>query len=78
MVGQNARGHWVVQDLRSARGGLFVDRVSALRYVRSEGGGRRQLTVMVSGAFELDMGKTPEGSTPRPLPAVQAAHRDVA
>lgn len=78
MVGQNARGQWVVQELRGARGGLFVDRLSALRYVRSEGGDRRQLAVMVSGVFDLDVSKAPEGPATRPLPAAQTAQRDVA
>lgn len=36
MVGQDSHGNWVVQDQSGTRGGLFVDRLDALRYVRAE------------------------------------------
>ena len=36
MVGQDCRGNWVVQDQSGERGGLFVSRDAALRYVRDE------------------------------------------
>ena len=55
MIGRDGGGNWVVRDLSGVRGGLFVDRASALRYVGSEGGNCRQVVVMVSGDFELDM-----------------------
>jgi hypothetical protein len=54
MVGQDRKGNWVVQDQKGARGGLFVSREAALRYVRSENGFQPQAVVMVSGGFELD------------------------
>jgi len=57
MMGQDSRGNWVVQDQSGARGGLFVDRAEALRYVRSENGSRPQAVVMVSGVLELDMSR---------------------
>ena len=57
MMGQDSRGNWVVQDQSAARGGLFVDRAEALRYVRSENGSRPQAVVMVSGVLELDMSR---------------------
>jgi hypothetical protein len=56
MVGQDAKGNWVVQDQKGMRGGLFVNREAALRYVRSENGFKPQAVVMVSGGFELEMG----------------------
>jgi hypothetical protein len=56
MVGQNSRGNWVVRDQSGLRGGLFVGRAEALRYVRFESGDRLTAIVMVSGAFELDTG----------------------
>lgn len=55
MIGQNSRGQWVVQDLSGLRGGLFVDRAQALRYIRFENGNRPHAFVAISGAFELDM-----------------------
>jgi len=54
MVGQNSRGNWVVRDQSGLRGGLFVGRAEALRYVRFESGDHRSAIVMVSGDFELD------------------------
>jgi hypothetical protein len=55
MIGQDSRGNWVVQELNGTRGGLFVDRTQALRFVRSETEHRPQLVVMISGILELDM-----------------------
>ena len=57
MVGQDTRGNWVVQDQKGMRGGLFVNREAALRYVRSENGFKPQAVVMVSGGIELDMNR---------------------
>lgn len=42
VVGQDRRGYWVVQDQQGIRGGLFVNRDAALRFVRSENGYRPQ------------------------------------
>jgi hypothetical protein len=57
MVGQDRRGNWVVQEQKGMRGGLFVNREAALRYVRSENGFKPQAIVMVSGDFELDVNR---------------------
>jgi hypothetical protein len=56
-VGRDSHGNWVVQDPRGIRGGLFVDRDQALRFVRAENGNRPQEFVMVGGVLELDMSK---------------------
>jgi hypothetical protein len=56
-IGKNGRGNWVVQDQRGARGGLFVERVDALRFALFENGNRPQAVVMVPGIFELDLGR---------------------
>jgi hypothetical protein len=32
LIGKNSRGNWVVQDERGLCGGLFVDRVEALKF----------------------------------------------
>ena len=42
MMGQDQQGNWVVQEQNGVRGGLFVDRDAALRYVRSENGVERR------------------------------------
>jgi hypothetical protein len=59
MIGQDGRGNWVVQDQSGVRGGLFVDRAEALRYVRFENGNRPQAVVTVSGVLELDLARKP-------------------
>ncbi len=55
MVGQDRHGNWVVRDQSGTRGGLFVDRLNALCYVRSENANCDQVYVAVSGTFELEM-----------------------
>jgi hypothetical protein len=55
MIGQDCRGNWVVQDQNGVRGGLFVDRTEALRYVRLENGNQPGTVVAVSGVLELDL-----------------------
>lgn len=59
MIGQDRRGNWVVRDQKGIRGGLFVNREAALRFVRSENADRPQGVIMVSGGIELDMGGHP-------------------
>ena len=58
-VGRNSRGHWVVQDQSGLRGGLFVDRVEALKFAMFETGNRPQAVIMVPGIFELDLSGKP-------------------
>jgi hypothetical protein len=60
MIGRDRRGNWVVQDQKGVRGGLFVDRAAALRFVRFENGDRPQAVVMVSDGLELDLNHKPE------------------
>jgi len=55
VVGQDSRGNWVARDQSGTRGGLFVDRTQALRYVRSENEDRMQIVVIAAGPVELDM-----------------------
>ena len=55
MIGKNSRGNWVVQDQRGKCGGLFVDRVKALRFALFENGNNPQAVVMVPGVIELNM-----------------------
>jgi hypothetical protein len=57
MIGQDRGGNWVVRDQDGIRGGLFIIRDAAFRFVRSENGYRPQAVVVVSGDFELDMSR---------------------
>jgi hypothetical protein len=54
-VGRNSRGNWVVQDARGFRGGLFLDRIQAIKFAKSEGGGRSPAVIVMKEPFELDM-----------------------
>ena len=55
LIGRDRERHWVVRDLQGLRGGLFVDRVAALKYALFENGNRPQAVVMVPGVLELDL-----------------------
>jgi hypothetical protein len=57
LIGRNHQGQWVVQDQGGIRGGLFVDREAALRYVRAECGYQSSPSVVDSGIFELELGR---------------------
>ncbi len=57
LIGRNHQGQWVVQDQGGIRGGLFVDREAALRYVRAECGYQSSPPVVDSGIFELELGR---------------------
>jgi hypothetical protein len=59
LIGRDGRGNWVVQDQNGVRGGLFVDRAEALRYVRFENGNLPGAIVAVSGVLELDLNRKP-------------------
>ena len=58
LIGRNGRGNWIAQDRFGRCGGLFVDRAHALRFALFENGNHPDAIVMVSDAFELDMGDT--------------------
>jgi hypothetical protein len=59
-VGKDSRGRWVVQDQRGLRGGIFVDRVQALRFAMLESGNCPQAIIIVAGILELDFGRSCE------------------
>ena len=59
MIGKNSRGNWVVQDQNGKCGGLFGDRVKALRFAMFENGNNPQAVVMVPGVFELNINGRP-------------------
>ena len=62
LIGKNSRGNWVAQDQRGLCGGLFVDRVEALKFAMFENGNRPQAVIMVPGILELDMSVRPRAS----------------
>jgi hypothetical protein len=74
MIGQDRRGNWVVQDQKGVRGGLFVNRAAALRFVRFENGDRPQAVVMVSDGLELELSRKPDPA-PHRQPAVDSQHQ---
>jgi hypothetical protein len=62
MVGQDRCGNWVVQDQSGDRGGLFVSRKAALRYVSDENREQQWPVVMFSGIIELDVNRRPSAA----------------
>ena len=54
-IGKNSRGNWVVQDEHGFRGGLFLDRIQALKFVKSENVGSTPAIIVMNEPFELDM-----------------------
>ena len=54
-IGKDSHGHWVVQDDSGRCGGLFVNRVQALKFAMFENGNDSQAVIMVPGIFELNM-----------------------
>jgi hypothetical protein len=78
LIGQDSRGNWVVEDKNGTRGGLFVDRAQALRYIRSENGNLPQAFVTVAGVFELDIARSPVIAPQRPLGVDALRERRVA
>jgi hypothetical protein len=77
-VGQDSRGNWVVQDQNGCRGGLFVNRAAALRYVRLENGNRPHSFVVVTGILELDTSRMPAAPARRRNTVAGEAVRRVA
>lgn len=65
LIGKDSRGHWVVQDSSGMHGGLFIDRVQALKYAMFENGHRPQAVIMVPGILELEISAKPGVSDPR-------------
>jgi hypothetical protein len=61
-VGKDSHDHWVARDQAGLRGGLFIDRVQALKYAMFENGNRPDAVVMTPAVLELDMSLKP--STP--------------
>jgi hypothetical protein len=78
LVGQDSRGHWVVQDERGLCGGLFVDRNKAIRFAMDETGQRPQAIKLVPGVLELNMSHKPGQASPRSIDLTAARERRAA
>ncbi len=55
LIGKNSRGNWVAQEQHGLYGGLFVDRVAAVRYALFENGHHPEAIVSVPTILELEM-----------------------
>ena len=56
LLGQDSRGHWVVQDPRGQCGGLFLNRAEAVKFALFDGANNRpRAVILVNGVIELDM-----------------------
>jgi hypothetical protein len=66
LLGRNHAGQWVVQDEAGMWGGIFVDRIAALKFAMSENG-RPQAVIMVPDPLELDI------KAPHKRPVIEAA-----
>src|SRR5262245_8938555 len=62
-IGRNSRGNWVVLDQSGLCGGMFVNRVEAVKFAMFENGNRPQAVIMVPGILELDMSGKPRDLT---------------
>jgi hypothetical protein len=63
MIGQDRRGNWVAQEKSGARGGVFVDRAGALKFVKFETADHLHAVVWVNGILELNTSATPAKSS---------------
>jgi hypothetical protein len=77
-IGRDSHGHWVVQDQKHLRGGLFVDRAKALKFALFENGHKPNAVVMVPGVFELDMAAKPGNSNALAAEREAPGHRRAA
>lgn len=78
LIGQDEEGHWVALEAHGNRGGIFVDRESALRYALSETGrqqgafrfSERKLSLWIghaSGALAAGAPTAPPAQSPHEL-----------
>ena len=72
LIGRDRSGHWVVQDRQHRFGGLFVNRMQALKFALFENGDQPQAVIMVPGTLELETSGTsdPASDLP-PLPPLR-------
>ena len=66
MIGRDSRGYWVAQEPSGTRGGLFVNRGEALKFVKNENAVHPHAIVWISGILELNTGFAPVRSGQQP------------
>jgi hypothetical protein len=54
-IGRDRLGHWVVRDATGRSGGVFIDRLHAIKFAMFETGRDPQAVIMVPGILELDL-----------------------
>ncbi len=54
LLGQNARGLWVVRESTGAKAGMFLSREAAVKFARLESGEEHPDVVHVPGGLEFD------------------------
>jgi len=68
LIGQNSHGQWVVQEQSGLFGGLFKNRIDAVRYALFENGRHPEAIIETAGLVELDMSAPPFASAPMIMP----------
>jgi hypothetical protein len=59
LIGKNSRGNWVAQEQNGLFGGLFINRLEAVRYALFENGHHPEAIVAAPDMLELDMARKP-------------------
>jgi hypothetical protein len=54
-IGRNGEGFWVARDAKGRIGGLFLRKVSAISFARTQSGPGVCATIFPTGRFELDL-----------------------
>ena len=70
-IGKNSRGNWVAQEQNGLYGGLFVNRMQAIKYALFENGRHPETIVELSREIELDMGGKRASSADTPAAGVR-------
>ncbi len=70
LIGQNSRGQWVAQEQSGLFGGLFKNRVDAVRYALFENGHHPEAIIETAGLVELNMSAS--------IQAIESLQRSVA
>jgi hypothetical protein len=53
-IGRNHKGQWIAQEQNGLYGGLFINRLSAVKYALAENGHHPETIVELSREIELD------------------------
>jgi hypothetical protein len=78
MIGRDSQGNWVAKERSGIRGGLFVDRATALKFAKAESGRDPHAIVWVSGEVELDLAAASTAASEQGLVATVTRKRRAA